>query len=284
MKKTIKIDFVEYWPELDKENNFFTTLLRKKYNIQISDHPQYLFVSMFGTEFLKSDCIKICFIGENIRPDFTLFDYILGFDWLSVGDRYYRLPLYRIFYTYPMLFDRQEIKTIPETKNKFCNYIYSNPYADARREEFFHLLNEYKQVDSGGRHLNNLGYYVGDKRTFQHDYKFSIAFENSSTPGYITEKITDAYAANTIPIYWGNPDVIKDFNKDSLINCHDFENFDQVIEYVKKVDQDDDLYLRILNAPVFYPQAPEYLEEDSILSFFDHIFSQSSEYARRITK
>ena len=36
------------------------------------------------------------------------------------------------------------------------------------------------------------------------NHKFNIAFENSSYPGYVTEKITDAFIANTIPIYWGD--------------------------------------------------------------------------------
>ena len=283
MKKTIEIDFIDFWPGFNKENNFFTILLRKNYNVCISDHPNYIFVSLFGTDYLNYNAIKICFIGENSRPNFTLYDYILGFDWVSLGDRYYRLPLYRLDNHYPMLFNRLEIKQIPTTKNKFCNYIYSNANADQHREEFFSLLNEYKKVDSGGRHLNNLGYYVGDKLAFQSDYKFTIAFENTSHPGYTTEKITDAYIANTVPIYWGNPEVVKEFNSDSFINCHDFEKFDQVIEYIKKVDSDDDLYLKMLNAPIFSPKILESLEEDAILSFLDNIFSNDVEKARRIT-
>lgn len=34
-------------------------------------------------------------------------------------------------------------------------------------------------------------------------YKFTIAFENQSYPGYVTEKIADALMAGTVPIYWG---------------------------------------------------------------------------------
>ena len=41
-------------------------------------------------------------------------------------------------------------------------------------------------------------------------FKFSICFENCNFPGYVTEKIFDAFLAGCIPVYYGAPD-IKDF-------------------------------------------------------------------------
>lgn len=84
---------------------------------------------------------------------------------------------------------------------------------------------------------------------FQQQYKFSIAFENTSSKGYTTEKLIEAKAAGTIPIYWGNPEIAKEFNTKSFINCHEYENFDEVIEVIKKIDNDDELYLKYLNEP-----------------------------------
>lgn len=49
-------------------------------------------------------------------------------------------------------------------------------------------LSQYKLVDSGGRHRNNVGGLVKDKYEFDLSYKFSIAFENSSYQEYLTEK------------------------------------------------------------------------------------------------
>lgn len=69
----------------------------------------------------------------------------------------------------------------------------------------FEALKKYKKVNSGGRYLNNIGRAVVDKIQFESRHKFSICFENSSYPGYTTEKIIEAFAAKTIPIYWGNP-------------------------------------------------------------------------------
>lgn len=283
MRKKIKIDFVDFWPGFYKKDNIFSDLLNQKYDIEISDHPDYLFTSIYGKQaFLKYDCIRICFIGENLRPNFDFFDYAMGFDWISFEDRYQRLPLYRMYGNWPELSKRRHI-TLNELKEKtkFCNFVYSNAKVK-NRDQFYNLLSQYKKIDSGGRYMNNIGGPVKDKCAFQTMYKFSIAFENSSMQGYTTEKITDAFAAYTIPIYWGNPEIVRDFNPASFINCHDFSNFDAVIDYIEKIDNDDDAYLSMINQPIFNDnKVPEYLTNKAIFAFLDNIFSQDLDKASR---
>ena len=53
---------------------------------------------------------------------------------------------------------------------------------------------------------------------FIKDYKFVISFENSSYPGYTTQKLIEPMLVNSSPIYWGNKSVGKDFNTKSFIN------------------------------------------------------------------
>src|SRR5690606_3448282 len=163
--------------------------------------------------------------------------------------------------------------------------------ADPVRDQFFHLLNEYKKVSSPGKHLNNISMEVGErfsqdwmytKLKFQSRCKFSIAFENTSSPGYTTEKIMHAFIAGTIPIYWGNPEVIKDFNPASFINCHEFNNFNEVVEWVKEVDQNDELYKRIIDAPAFiYNTLPAHLEKENLITFFRNIFDSNGNAKKR---
>ena len=74
----------------------------------------------------------------------------------------------------------------------------SNPNSK-ERINFFNALSKVKKVDSGGRYLNNIGYVVEDKMALIKDYKFVFAFENSSFPGYTTEKILEPLIANCIP-------------------------------------------------------------------------------------
>lgn len=283
-KKTIKIKFCDLWfepVEANLKNWDFYKFLSKRYDIVLSNDPDFLIYESFGYDHLRYQCTRIFCTGENIRPDFKTCDYAFSFDY-PVTERNYRLPLYRLYFNDFKLAQKKHLAHRPdsECKRKFCNFIYSNQRAP-ERIDFLTQLNSYKRVDSGGKVLNNLGYLVDDKLNFQKQYKFSIAFENSSYPGYTTEKILQAFAAETVPIYWGNPIVAKDFNTKSFINCHDFNNFEEVINHVIKVDQDDELYQQYLNAPIFSNGTDNsYINDANIYKQFDKIFSTPIERSR----
>ena len=68
-----------------------------------------------------------------------------------------------------------------------------------------------------------------------------------------------AFSAGTIPIYWGNANVAMDFNEKAFINCHSYSNFDEVIEVVRQIDEDDTLFREYLLEPIGNEeQFPEY--------------------------
>ena len=143
-------------------------------------------------------------------------------------------------------------------KLKFCNFLYSRSRADtAVRRAFCKLLMHYKQIDCPARSLYNTKVPVGkdmeDKIAFLADYKFTIAFESSSHPAYVTEKILHPFLVGSIPIYWGSPKIADYFNPASFINCHDYACFEDVVERVIAIDQDPELYARYVDAPITVP-------------------------------
>lgn len=248
--KEIKVNFIDFWGGFNPESNFIIDTLRKEYKVIISNEPDYLFCSTFGLSHLRYRCVKIQFIGENISPDFNAYDYAIGFDHLTYGDRYLRLPLYLVSENFAQ-FPKQKMVIPSELLNrKFCSIVVSNSkLADPMRERFFQLLSKYKQVDSGGRLWNNVGGPVADKLSFIKQYKFNIAFENSRVAGYTTEKIMDPMVVNSLPIYWGNPQVGADFNPKSFVNVHDFNSIEDAVDYVVELDKYDDLYIEKMSEP-----------------------------------
>ena len=224
------------------------------YECEISENPDYiLHFAHNGDSYLRCDGIRISWTGEDESPDFNLVDYAIGFDYIEFGDRYYRHPLYLSYNQDWELgkIKHKKFKDINAENRKFCSFVYSNNKADSCRKDFFQRLSRYKKVDSGGRYLNNIGGKpVKDKLDFQKKYKFSIAFENASSPGYVTEKLVQSFAAGTIPIYWGDPMVAREFNTKAFINCNDYNSFDEVIERVRQIDEDDKLYLQYLSEPM----------------------------------
>jgi hypothetical protein len=141
---------------------------------------------------------------------------------------------------------------------------------------------QYKHVDCPGRVLNNMtdaispreGNWRAGKLDFIKDYKFTIAFENTAYPGYTTEKLMEPYQANSIPIYWGNPEVLRDFNGDSMINCSG-RSMEEIIDRIKTLDNDDELYLKMLHEPPMNPTFTDN-EVETLERFFLNIFAKGN--------
>lgn len=283
-KKHIKVQFTDFWDVFDKNDNFIMDALKEHFDVEISDAPDFVFCSIFGRKHLKYNCAKIYYTGENISPDFNLVDYGMGFPEIDFYDRYLRLPHYVL---YPRACQLATAKPSKDNdwylKRKFCNYVISNAISAPERSALLNKLSEYQPLASGGRYHNNVGGPVADKIEFAKGYKFSIAFENSGARGYTTEKIMEAFASETVPIYWGNPDIAKEFNPDAFINCHDFESYDDVLAYVKKVNEDDELYLKMINAPIFREDSTgaQCLNGHYISDFLYNICSQDPDKAIR---
>ena len=200
---------------------------------------------------MKYNCYKIFYTGENVRPNFRECDFALSFDYESYGNKNLRLPLYRWRGDLEELTAKKDIDKIVAEKKKFCCMLVSNP-AGKERNLFFEKLSKYKKVDSGGKHLNNMGgMRIADKIQFIKEYKFTMSFENASYPGYTTEKLVEPMTVNSIPIYWGNPLVAGDFNEKSFINVHDYNSFDEAIERIIEIDNNEDLYKKYLEEPYF---------------------------------
>lgn len=80
------------------------------------------------------------------------------------------------------------------------------------RAQLLAELLRYVPIDCYGRLFNNRQLPADDggglsKRRAVARYPFCIAFENSSAPDYVTEKIYDALSAGSIPVYRGAPNV-----------------------------------------------------------------------------
>lgn len=280
--KTIRINFVNYWdgPKHNYERDPIYKFLQQHYNVEISDNPDYLFCEVHGHDDLKYDCVKIVFTGENIVPDFSRFDYVMGFDYITFGDRYLRFPLYCQYKEYAQLKDLPSMQNPAELLNrKFCSFVVSNSCGDPIRDKFFHELSKHKRVDSGGGYLNNVGGRVKSKLDFCAQYKFNIAIENSASPGYVTEKIMQPLTVKSVPIYYGDPMIHNDFTSECMVRIKSKEDIERAIEEVIALDKDDDAYLQKCLAPRLVKPWEYYLKARE--RFLRNIIEQPLSEARR---
>lgn len=282
-----KTNTLEYLNKL--ESHMIVQLLKKHYEVEISDTPDYIFYNVNGTEYYKYDGIRIFCTVEAVCPDFNLADYGIGFEYLEYGDRYLRFPNFYFTPDKTSQMVEKHKQIVPWLAERdFCSFVYSNANADTIRSELFEQLSRYKKVNSGGRYLNNLpdGQPVADKLEFEKKHKFSIACENASHPGYHTEKLAEAFAARTVPIYWGDPEIEKIFNPSAFINCRAYPSVEAVVERIKYLDSHPDVYLEMLKEPALlsYPEVGSEFAEQKVKEledFLTHIIEQPLEVAFR---
>lgn len=247
----IKIAFVDFWDGFNKTDNFITDSFRRVCDVNIveaGENPDILVYSIFGYEnLLYNEPVRLYYTGENDVPNFNLCDYAISFNKIDFHDRHLCLPFYVIRESFDMLRKNKRL-SFNENKNGFASFVVSNNFCSSPdRNLFFNELAKYKFVASGGRYANNIGGPVENKLEFINKYKFNIAFENSKVNDYITEKIFDALAANTIPIYWGDKSIKEHVNPKSFINIDDYNSIEEAIEFIKYLDNNEDLYNEMIN-------------------------------------
>jgi hypothetical protein len=252
----MKVRFVDFWPGFDPRDNFLLNHLKTIGDFTVDDEPEVLFYSCYGNEYRKFKIPRLFYSAENLRPDFSACDFAITFDYSS-DPRHFRYPLFAVYSDiygwWPQLLQHRsdsELLAEWQMKSKFCAMVVSNGLS-ARRNDFFKVLNDTKHVDSGGRFMNNVGGPVPHKLAFIRDYRFVISFENSSHPGYTTEKLIEPLLTGAIPIYWGNPDVAQEFNTDRFLIAQDAANDSQLIDKILAIDENPELALPYLRQPVF---------------------------------
>jgi hypothetical protein len=279
-RKRIRLDFRDFCMNFSETGNYFYKLLTERFDVELCDQPDFLIYGSHGHEHRLHSCVRIFNSGESDLPDFGECDYSVACVKLN-HPRHLQMPLYATWCEPQEIVKKDDdLERIMAARSKFCSFIISgyNRGKNHNRVAFFEKLSKYKRVDSGGRKFNNIGGPIPGgprgKIEFLRQYKFNIAFENRSLPGYTTEKIFEPMVARCLPIYWGNPEIAEEFNPKSFLNYHDFPSEEALIEKIIELDKDDSKYLEYLRQPYFYNDQPNiYFNRERILDFFDKIFS-----------
>lgn len=285
-KPVIRLGFAGFWDDFNPRTNFLTRLFERRWTVELVDEPDFLIHSCIGRGrnlHRRHDCVRIFYTGENVWPDWCSTDWAFTFEY-SEHPRHFRLPHWP-FYVEPERLvkpaEPPDLDAILAAKTRFCGFVVSNPRCRVRNE-FFRRLSKYKRVDSGGKLFNNVGGRVADKQAFLAECRFTIAFENESYPGYTTEKIAEPMLVQSIPIYWGDPLIGRDFDSRSFLSFHDTPPspgmsesaaLDVLVDRVIEAERDPALYARMLAAPWYHGnRVPPCAEAEVLLARFTEIF------------
>lgn len=227
----------------------------------------YEYVENFSGDF--PELHKIVFIDYCMSPKLFQLpkEKMICFKWEAVKAMpvYYE-PYYRVYafdddlldgrkfykFYYPVLQAMLEEIEIPTySEKKFCTMVVGNYYPVERRE----MAKFFKDQPDGifdlwgtppedcqdhpmykGRIRGSLS--GKQKLATLKNYRFGICFENThTTPGYITEKIFDYFAAGCVPVYWGPDNVAEFIPEGCFIDYRQFESNDHMLAFLESITE-----------------------------------------------
>lgn len=228
--RTISIAFAGFWNTFDIHNNEILNFIRdvcSEHDCQVTIstvNPDIVVSSCFGNvpKYLQK-CTQILYLGENVRPQYRQYDFSISHDIDPYCDRNIYLPLWLLRSTrYGITQSDYEPYSESSLFSRETNWhersgaVYlGNNMTPARAALLHYLENLGINVDWYGSHTRP----VKSKKELYKSYLFSVCFENSISPGYITEKLIDGYVYGTIPIYMGS-------SIGGLLNFKSFINID----------------------------------------------------------
>jgi len=134
-------------------------------------------------------------------------------------------------------------------KSKIASMICSGVNETSGHKYRNNLMNFYKEknvpIDFYGRSHNPFN----KKEEALADYCFSFVVENGQYSDYYTEKIMDCFATGTIPIYYGSPEIYKNFNMNGILLLDNSFNYDILSFelYQSKLDAIHDNFIKEKN-------------------------------------
>ena len=270
--KTIKVYFHGFWPGFFEKTNpvhidFFKNLLEDIFESNIilgaKEDSDILFETVFEKSIIEDRTwkFKFLFSGESrISDNYEKYDVVLCSK--KNKKNIVNVPLF-----IPYLYSNYSIEylenfhKISKQENK-CHIpitsIISNPNCNDRNILLQILMSKFP-VANFGNIMNNTGqkipyqYNTKDFTNFIKQFSFIFACENSVDETYITEKVFHGLLSNSIPIYYGSPNITDYINKDRILIIEKLEekNIQKLINKIDYLSKNKDAYTSMIKQPIF---------------------------------
>ena len=253
----VDFDFVSVFPtKIQKMNRVIKSTLS----------PQPILPTewlQFSRSFKKKRANQlIWYTDENIRPPIhPMIDKYLSFDFEPASKRNLYFPSWRrLIGVKGGYFSREGISSSAGELTRYrtqkfrdksgtaCVFI-SNP--ESWRMHLVESVSKFIETDKFGRAF---GRPVAKKSEVANNYRFILCFENDLYPGYVTEKLLDAYLMGAVPIYNGILGYDSHINRRCFLNLADFKSVEDLGIYASNLS--DSQYEAIYSEP-FFEQIPD---------------------------
>ena len=280
-----------------------------------------LFKEKFVKQALRPETQRSLIIFWTLEPSIPsdkIADHYISYYYNTPTNIWFPEMLYQLDEDFVALLDGKPTQRFLTNRKKtprpnFCAFVHNTSFSaqdDVRRDfhtdsvltnikarnDFCAELTKYKKVLCPSRVMNNVkmpsymreGEFTTGLIRYLSECKFFICFENTPSSRqdpngmrYVTPKILAGFIAGSIPIYSGYREIAELFNPAAFINAHDFSSHQELIEYIKEVDNSPELTAAYQTAPPILPDSPLHnLHPDKMRPHFLSLAERAFERAR----
>jgi hypothetical protein len=206
---------------------------------------------------LNSGPATVWFTGENVRPPSSGYAGTLSFDTDSYEETNAYLPLW---------IEASGLLGPPSWDfgadlPPFEQFIQGRPTSPARGRRFMaafigNMTHVRRRAVAAFSALGQVDVFgaagtgrVQRKSEIARNYRFVLCFENDLFPGYVTEKVVEAWASGAVPIWWGL-DPLAYINQDAVVNVAAHPSLDSAVRLVGQINHNADLWHEMTTSPL----------------------------------
>jgi hypothetical protein len=186
----------------------------------------------------------------------------------------------RFFKLYPPALKPMQRSVIPFSKKKLLTAHFDHKsskhpqelYSEWRRAIFFFEEHAFSDFEFFGLGWSDSHPCLKESAQNLSNFRFTLCYEDmKEAPGYITEKIFDAFAAGTVPIYLGASNIESYIPKACFIDRRDFSDDAALYEFIKNISADEhEAYITKIQEFLASPAAKKFSKE-----YFEVVFLES---------
>lgn len=226
--------------EYDTKNNPITFYIDGDLFQGINDRNDGKLKFLWGLESPQYNNDFIHHVKHNLNDVLDTYELIFTYsdELLSLSPKFKFLPAGGFWIESPNLYEKTKLISM------ICSDKVKTPLQQFRVD---YALSNKDNLDLYG-HL-----YKGIQKKEEGliDYMFSVCIENDEHDTYFTEKILDAFATGTIPIYKGTKKVVNHFNENGILFLDDISLNDLTPElYFSKIDAVKENFEKVLSLNV----------------------------------
>ncbi|XP_013400016.1 glycoprotein 3-alpha-L-fucosyltransferase A-like isoform X2 [Lingula anatina] len=160
---------------------------------------------------------------------------------------------------------KKDYFSITKSKKKLVAWMVSNCKTPSRRMDYVKELQKYIEVDIYGacgplkcERSGSWGWETTCLDLLARDYKFYLAFENSISLDYVTEKFYKTVNIDIVAVTRGNTNYTRTgIRPEWHINTDDFNSPKELAEYLHMLDKNPEKYVKYLEWKNEYRQLPD---------------------------